>query len=80
MGRSRCRNGVRERNRGRRGGRGVRGRWEEEGRREESELRKSRNNKPEKGRRVGGGKVSRKRKAHRSLLPGPKSPLAHRAL
>lgn len=49
------------------------------GRREESQLRKSRNNKPEEGRRVGGGKVSRKTKAQRSLQPGPKSPLAHRA-
>lgn len=32
------------------------GRWEEEGRREESELRKSRNNRPEEGRRLKGGK------------------------
>lgn len=41
----------------------------EGGRREEGELRKSRKNGPEEGRRVGGGKVSRKGKAHRSLQP-----------
>lgn len=51
------------------------GRKGEEERREESELRKSRNNRPEG---VGGKserrKVSRKkRKAHRSLQPVPKA-------
>lgn len=49
------------------------------GRREESQLRKSRNNKPEERRRVGGGTESRRKKAQRSLQPGPKGPLAHRA-
>lgn len=74
MGRSRWRNGVREWNRRRRGVGGVRGRRREEGRRQECELRKRRNNRPAEGRRVGGGKVSRKRKAHRSLQPSPQNP------
>lgn len=50
-----------------------------EGRRVERQLRKRRNNKPEEGRRVGGGKASRKRRVQRTLQPGPKGPLAHRA-
>lgn len=61
-------------------GRGMEGEdgGEEEGRRrEERELSKSRNNRPEEGRRVGGGKMSRKRKAHRSQA-SLQSPLAHR--